>query len=244
MNTIIFLRSYAADLPWVPYALRSIHKFVSGVRDIIISVPEEDLQAFKGLNLAVEKLVQSKVPTGAMDPYLGQQLDKLMADEYTNADYILYWDSDCIAIRPFKPHDLLVERRPRCLMTPYSKLVKPDGSSDTPWQAVTEKAVDHTVEFEFMRSHPFIVSWFALGEFREFMQNTHGCSVGEYIAKQPGRSFSEFNALHAWAYYRAPHLFYWWNTEIDGVPEPLVKQWWSWGGITPEIRAEMERILA
>ncbi len=32
MITDIFLRSYASDLPWVRYALRSLQKFVTGIK--------------------------------------------------------------------------------------------------------------------------------------------------------------------------------------------------------------------
>lgn len=245
MTTDIFLRSYAGDIGWVPYALRSIQKFVTGIREIVIVVPANDYALFKSLNFTREVLYPSKLKPFE-DDYLGQQSEKLQADFYTQADYILYWDSDCIATRKFTPDDLCVERKPRWLMTPYSKLVKPDGSPDTPWQPVTEKAIANSVEHEFMRAHPFIVPWDALSAFRRYMQSTHGCSIGEYIERQPGRSFSEWNAIGAWAYYNdnAHDLFYWWNTETDGVPEPVIKQHWSYGGITPEIRAEIERILA
>ncbi len=176
---------------------------------------------------------------------MDQMQDKLMADLYTGADYILYWDSDCIAVKPFSPADLFVDRTPRWLMTPYSKLITPDGKPDTPWQPITEKAIVHSVEHEFMRAHPFIVPWEALGMFRRFMQSTHGCSVGEYIERQPGRSFSEWNALGAWAYLNARELFYFWDTTgPEGVPEPVIRQFWSYAGITPDIRAEIDRILS
>lgn len=245
MTVDVFLRSYSADLPWVPYALRSLHKFVSGIQDVVIVVPEKDLAVFKSLNFTREVIYPSKLQT-FRDDYMGQQADKLMADYYTEADNILFWDSDCIAIRKFSPEDLMIDGKPRCLMTPYARLVNADGKPDTPWRPITEKAICCPVDYEFMRAHPFIVPWGVLPDFRKFMQTVHGCSIGEYIEKQPGRSFSEFNALHAWAYYYpvARDLFYWWNTETDGVPQPVIKQHWSYGGITPEIRAEIERILA
>ncbi len=246
MTCDVFLRSYAGDLAWVPYALRSLQKFVTGIRDIIISVPEEDLPAFKTLNLVKERLVKSEVPTGAMDPYLGQQADKLRAYHYTNADQVLFWDSDCIAVRLFSPLDLMIDDKPRWLMTPYSKLVHADGTPDTPWQPITQKAIGKpVVDFEFMRAHPVLAPREALFGFAQFMQATHGgATLEEYIAKQPNRQFSEWNALGAWSYYHWPYYFSFWNTEEKGVPEPFVLQSWSWGGLTPEIREKFERILA
>ncbi len=245
ITTDIFLRSFSGDLAWVPWALKSIAKFVTGIRDIIIVVPANDYDRFKSLNFTRELLCSSRLEP-FKDDYLGQQADKLMADLYTDADCIIYWDSDCIATRKFKPEDLFVDGTPRWLMTPYSKLVKPGGSPDTPWQPITEKAIAHPVAFEFMRAHPFIVPWDALSAFRRFMQSTHGCSVREYIEKQAGRSFSEWNALGAWAYYdeKAHDRFYWWNTETDGVPEPFVHQFWSWGGLRNAEREALEKFLS
>lgn len=242
--TSIFLRSYAADIKWVPYALRSIHKFVTGISEIIISVPQEDFDRFKSLSLTREKLMMSKVATAAMDPYLGQQYDKLIADQYTNADMILYWDSDVIAIRQFEPYDLTVVGEPRCLMTPYSKLVDSNGAPATPWQPIVQKALGHPVQYEYMRSHPFLVPRAALQGFRDYMLATHGKSLGAYISEQPNRSFSEFNCIMAWAHHHQPDLFFWWNTEELGVPQPFVKQRWSYSGLTDDERAEMEKELA
>lgn len=246
MKTDIFLRSYAGDIAWVPWALRSIHRFVNGIRDIIICVPANDYLQFKKLNLTRERVVSSKLDH-MMDGYMAQQADKLRACFYCedDTDQILFWDSDCVATRPFNPEDLMVLEKPRLLMTPYSKLVDESGKAATPWEAITSKAVGYPVEFEFMRAHPLLVPRFTLLAFRQFMVNLHGVSVDDYILGQPGREFSEWNALGAWAWNYAPsETFSFWNTETRGVPEPFVRQFWSWGGITPEIKDEMERLLA
>ena len=244
MTTDIFLRSYSGDIAWVPWALRSLDRFVTGIRNIIIVVPANDYEKFKGLNLTREILCSSKFAGPGLDDYLVQQIDKLCADSYTDADQILFFDSDCIAIRKFSPSDLLLIGRPRWLMTNYRELVKADGTQATPWKAVTEKAVKREVEFEMMRMHPFLVTRAALDSFQEFMARTHNKKLDQYILEQPNRAFSEWNALGAWAYYFAnPRPFSFWPTDIS-IPEPFVRQFWSWGGLTPEIQAEMEKLLA
>ncbi len=242
MTTDIFLRSYSGDILWVPYALRSLQKFVTGIRDIIVCVPGKDIAQFSALHFTREKLVPSWFPD--VEGYMDQMRDKLLSFLHTDADAILFWDSDVIAIRPFSPADLLIDGKPRWIVTPYSKLIKADGTPDVPWRPITEKAIGRSVEVETMRMHPLMATCQALESFHEFMVKKHGKPLGEYIAEQPYREFSEFNACGAWAFYYAPHLFSWWNTEEKGVPEPFVLQKWSYGGITPEIRAEFERILA
>jgi hypothetical protein len=237
----LFLRSYSGDIAWMPYALRSLHRFVTGIRDIIVVVPANDYALFKHLNFTREILASSRFEE--RDGYMDQMLDKLLAFLYTDADTILFWDSDVIAIRPFSPTDLLIDGKPRWLITPYAKLVNADGTPAVPWRPITEKAIGCEVEYEAMRSHPLMATSEALIAFRQFMENTHKMSLGEYIAKQPTREFSEWNALGAWAFYYRPDLFAFWHTDVS-VPEPFVRQFWSWGGLTPEIRSEMEKLLA
>jgi hypothetical protein len=244
MTTTLFLRSYRQDLKWVPHALRSIQKFVSGLTEIVLSVPASDMPAFQQLNLTRERLVTSRVQPGRLHGYLDQQLDKLMADEYTGSDYILFWDSDLIACRPFDAADLMLDGKPRCLMTPYSKLVKADGRAAVPWQPITEKALGHGVEYEFMRQHPMMAPREALQGFRQYMQQQHQLPLADYLAKQPSRAFSEFNALFAWCYHHRPDLMTFWDTVTQGLPAPFAVQFWSYSGLTPDERAKIERILA
>lgn len=242
--TDIFLRSYRNDASWIPFALRSIDRFVSGVRHLIIAVPDEDLEIFRELGLTRERLVASRISTDAMNPYLGQQADKLSAHLYSDAEYFLFWDSDVVAIRPFNPGDLMIDGKPRCLETPWDKLVNPDGTPATPWRPIVERALGHPVSKERMRAHPMMAHRMALIGLRDYMQKIHHVPLVDYIASQPNREFSEWNVLHSWAADHAPEFFTFWDTEKEGVPEPFVKQYHSWSGLTPEIRAEMERILA
>ncbi len=241
MATDIFLRTYAADLEWVLRSLRSLDKFVTGIKDIIICVPANDYALFKNLNLTREILVSSKFEDH--EGYMDQMRDKLLAFLHTDSDTILFWDSDVIAVRPFSPTDLLIDGKPRWLITPYSKLINSDGTPAVPWRPITERAIGCSVEYETMRSHPLMATTESLFEFRNFMENKHGTSLQEYIARQPYRQFSEWNALGAWAYYYAPEYFSWWNTEEKGVPEPFVKQYWSYSGLTEDERRQIEEIL-
>lgn len=245
MKTALFIKTYRGDFPWLGYCLRSITKFVTGVDEIVIAVEKDEARELSKLGLTRERI--EIVPRYAKDGYLDQQIHKLLAYHYTPAERVLFFDSDCIAIRPFCPDDLTIEGIPRVLMTPYAKLIDEKGNPATPWQPITAKVLrrhPESVEYEFMRSHPFLVPRVALAGFSLFMREEHGMTQADYIAAQPGREFSEWNALHAWAYYHFPYHFEFRNTEIHGVPEPFVKQFWSYSGITPEVRDEMERLLA
>lgn len=239
MTVDVLIKTYRDDFDWLRYCLRSIHKFVTGVREIVVLVPKGDVDLFRCLGLTRERMV---VSAEHGDGYLWQQREKCYADIYTDADMVLFMDSDLICTRPLSPEKLMICGKPRWLVTPYSKLVNANGHPVTPWQEITERALGHPVEFETMRCHPFLVPRELFQRVRDFMRELHGMDLSDYIMGQGGRKFSEFNLLGAFAYYHAPHLFHWMNTE-HFLPAPFVNQYWSYGGVTPDIRAQIESAL-
>ena len=69
--------------------------------------------------------------------------------------------------------------------------------------------------------------------------------ISDYVRNQPQRSFSEFNALGAYAYKFNHDKFAWVDTQGDefALLPPCARQFHSWGGITPEVEKELGTIL-
>lgn len=236
MRHEIFIRTYKGDIEWLQYCLRSLKKFGSGFDRIRIVAPIYQLETFKAAGF-------SDVETCPVyhDDYLGQQITKLYADTYTGTDCtVTYVDSDCFFTRPFHVDDLLDSiGRPVFLMTPYSKI-----GNDVPWRPITESALKCEVEFEFMRRLPITVRAVDIKDFRDWFRQVHGKSVETYVSQQPHRSFSEFNVLGAWLYSTRTNEYAWLHTEQEQLPEVVLRQGWSWGGLTPEGKQDMEALLA
>jgi hypothetical protein len=243
MTNDLFIKSCAKDVEWLKYSLRSIQKFCTGFRDVVLLFPKEEKDALVPLNLKSEK-VHYTLESG--DRYLWQQVEKLRAYAYSDAQFFTYVDSDVVFTKPVCPKDLFFEGKPIILYTPYSVLVKKDGTPDTPWQPITEAALKRPVEYEFMRRHPMTANRYLLMEFQAFMRGTHGKEPEDYIMEQKNRAFSEFNALFAFDYYdnvcheRSSHFF---NTEPPPIPPPVARQFWSWSGVGEDERRQMEEIL-
>jgi hypothetical protein len=225
----IFIRSYRADFPWLVYCLRSIAKFAKGFGKVHICVPVTDVDGVPvGTNEEVHFV------NAWEDDYLGQQSDKLYADMYCNAPYILCLDSDCIFTKEIRPEDLFVDGKPVWL---YEKV----PSQDTPWTQITHDAIGWEPEYEFMRRHPFLFERQALRDFRNYMFNRHNKALNVYIKERPYRSFSEFNAYGAWCYKEKNLLYKWLHPSEFHC---IANQEWSWGGLTEEIKVKLENILA
>lgn len=247
----IFIKTYPPDWPWFTYCHTSCLKFATGFRRIYVvagAPNHEGMQLRKPIGVGPDWIetptdIDFTMGYGMVEPsvdgYLIQQVVKLHADKYTDADYILFTDSDTIFTQPVTPETYFTHGLINWMITPYAK-------TDTPWQPMIEKFLGIPVEFETMRRHPQMVPRWLLIDMREFCEKQHGVPLDKYVMSQPYREFSEFNALGAFAYYFHHDKFNWINTEevaADQLPPLTVLQKYSHDGLTPQIEAEFEAIL-
>lgn len=227
----IVVKSWPGDYEWLSYCLRSIQKFCTGFNDIIVMLPRSH-----PLTLTAETVVLLDAKEG----YMEQQVAKLNADKHTQADYILNFDSDMIFTRPITPDYFFKDEKPIWVMTPWKDIGIKDKRT---WFHVMAKCLLECPPAEFMRKGAVIYPSELLTAFRGNIRLLHEMGVDEYVMSQPGHEFSEYNCLGFFAWLYQPRVFHWHDTSVDGVPDWPWKQYWSYGGITDEIRAEMEGIL-
>ena len=244
MRHHIFIRSYRGDLPWLKYSLRSLLRFASGFDSIVLTFPARDwfhFHAMIGREFGHIPALKLRAVPWFPNDYIGQQNTKLHADLYTGLDgAITFWDSDAVATGPLRP-DLLYDRgKILYLLTPYEAL-KADAVDV--WQKSTEKWLGQPVENEFMRRLPITVYGPHLTELRQWFRRRHGRPLWRALLSVKGHAFSEFNLMGAWIYQHHRESYRWLNTlEEQAAPLPC-RQFWSWGGFTPEVTAELETLL-
>jgi hypothetical protein len=224
----IFIRTYAKDLEWLKYCLRSIHKYVDGYRDIIISIPDKDAHLLKEFNLTKERVVSWKPKS--KDGYIDQQINKLMAHTLTDADYILYVDSDVCFYRQIDvAKEYFVNGKPYLMKTNYNLV----GDAIC-WKKPTEEILGFELEYEYMRRIPCLYSIITLASLDKLVN----CSK---LAKL--NRLSEFNLIGAYVDHYENHLYHIIDTEKDEIPKECAKQLWSWSGCNEEDRQKMEELL-
>lgn len=234
MHVDLFIRTYRNDLEWLGFALKSIHKYVTGYRNIIIAIPEDQVHLLS--HLTQERVVGVK---DLADGYLGQQLTKMQAWQLTDADAIVFWDSDVVATRHidvrteyFKDDKIILYK------TRYSSINK--SGHECPWQPITAKALGFTPEWEYMRRMPLVYWVETLTRCEQFMVALHKSSLEHYVKTRPFREFSEFNVLGAFAEAQTPERYAFVDTESIDMPPCAVDQMWSWGGLTNEVKIKLE----
>lgn len=232
----ILIKSYPHDYERLSYCLRSLAKYATGFRNIIVVHPAGNAPAFLSLPAFWNIPITLKPVVENGDGYLFQQAVKASAHEWSNADYILHIDSDCFVVEEITPELFMREGKPIWYMTDYKK-------TSVPWKPIVEKFLGPPVEYEFMRRLPFLCTRKLHLELSKFCEATHGMRLTDYILSQSNREFSEFNALGAFAFAKLRHDFFWIDTEREELPALSMIQYWSHEPLTDDKKAEFENIL-
>jgi uncharacterized protein DUF6492 len=237
MKCDIFIRSYFKDLEWLGYCIASIHRFCAGF-GLVVVLPRSSLTWLKRFNIDFGN-ARVEVCQDYRDDYLGQQVTKLNADKYTDAEFICHVDSDCIFTEPCKPEDLMVEGKSRMLIRPLQSL-----GHYRPWHQSTRDFLKFPVEYDFMVYPPFTFPRKLYEAVRNHAVNQHGVNLEEYVISRPPRGFSEYNVLGAYAYEHCKDDFSWLLVDEVNAQVQFCQWYWSWGGLTKDIRKEIKSILA
>lgn len=235
MTVDLFIRTYDKDLKWLIYCLRSISKNLTGYRKIIICIPENQRHLLDNWGLTNEKIVTCPIYN---DDYLGQQVSKIYAYEHSDADVIMFVDSDLIFHTPMDVSEYFKGDQIQSYKTDYSKV---DGAIC--WKPVTEKALGIELKYEMMRRHCFLYYRDTLSGCVDEFKNRTGQELKDYIIEQPWRQFSEFNYVSAYADMIKDPRYNFQDTETIEMPVNKVKQYWSWSNMTHEERLEIEELL-
>jgi hypothetical protein len=214
MSIDIFYKTYHQDKKWLEYSLRSLSKFVTGYRNIVILVPINDKRYFESIVLPERATIQYVKEYGT--GYLYQQLCKIQAHKYTDAEFILFSDSDLIFDHPINLQDFIADGKPEILYTSYDKV----GDAIC-WKEPTETFIKEPQEFEWMRRNALIYHRSTLVNIEKYEPNL------EYIIMTSQR-FSEYNAIgaYAWKYEREKYNFV--NTDTWEYTRPKAIQYHSY----------------
>lgn len=222
MQTVdIFIKSYRKDFVWLYHALRSITKNVQGYNNVILLIPESDKHEFDTRILPERTLIHYVSDEG--NGYLRQQYYKLTAYKYSNADYILFGDSDCFFDHPIDLQDFIADGKPEILHTSWDKV----GDAIC-WKAPTERIMEEPVHFEFMRRNTCIYHKSTLVDLHKWQPNL------ESIVMKSGH-FSEFNLMGAYAYKFERDKYNFVNTEDWEYTPPKAVQIWSHASKEPGV---------
>ena len=229
MITDLLIKSYPKDFEWIKYCLQSIKKRVKGYGTLHIIIPEGTEKDFYAINKEFPEQTNVHIVKEEGNGYIWQQYIKMSAFNYSNADQIVFVDSDNI----FQVDTDFSEyiEKPLILMTDYSKV----GDAIC-WKPVVDDIFNRDVRYEFMRRHPFIFHLSTLRNLSAWL----GSDLKDFVMKR--NRFSEFNVIGAYAYYYEPDRYIFLDTDNWTYTKPLVRQFWSLDGIAKNME-EINNLL-
>lgn len=212
----LFIRTYPGDAAYHEKCLASIDKFCTGFRNTV---------------------VVNKTDRSPRIGYLQQQVDKLHADTWTDADYVLITDSDTLFKTPVTPETYFRDGKPIWLHTPWDLVIKALPST-AKWKRVMQEFAGVEPEHEFMRRQPFMIPAWLLKDLRQWCVFQHTRALADYVMNS--HWFTEYNVLghHAWRFHH--DRFHWIDTSKDELPELTVHQFRTLG--RNPIEADLEEI--
>jgi hypothetical protein len=226
---VIFIKTWKNDLKWLKYCLKSIDKYGSGFEVLIVA--DWDCKSEIESWSLTKEVVHYCRPN--FDGYLYQQYIKLRAFDYTDSEFILFMDSDCIFTEPTKPEDFFTDGKPNMLMTPYEDI--PEVMF---WKEATDKATGLDVKYEFMRRNGLVYHRSTLVG----LWLSYSDKFFNQLKRTKNRQFSEFNIIGAYAFEFEQEKYNFVNTR-DSIPHHPVKQFWSWSGLNEQDIEELNKHL-
>ena len=221
----VVIRSYFRDFHWLQLALASIHAFLRGYRQVLLIIPESSADRWK------ESLIPNGLPLRLVtcedyiDDYLGQQVSKLYADEFTDADYLVHLDSDCVFVRPTVVwQDLFREEKPIHIYRNRSIRPTIDG-----WRNSIPIVLGINTNREFMVTLPAVYPRKIYVELRQFVMIRHGLKLSSLVLAQRPDQFSEFSVLGAYAFEYMQYYFTWIEAETESLADWPCIQFWGRG---------------
>lgn len=224
----LFVRSYPGDFNWLAHSVKSMSKNLHNISEKILVVPASCTYIptyirnfFDNIHFVHE----------THEGYIQQQIDKVRAYKYCSSDYILFSDSDCIYYNQFDAEQKLQDGKVLLPKTRY-ELVE----SAIIWKEITYMTTGIMPDYEYMRCFPIMHH----REVLEWLDSDN--HYNSYLSVVKNRELSEFNALGIIAETHFKHRYIFLDTETTDVKIQTAKQYWSWGGITKDIRQELRSV--
>ena len=234
MKTIdIFVRTYAKDYAWLVFLWKSILKHgVTGFRRIVVVHPPGQPQSppppFPHVIIAEDRIHHTD--------YYGQMITKLQAHLYSDADEIVFVDSDNVFVAPV---DFETYRAPLYVL-PWE-----ESGAAICWKRATEEMLGFVSPYETMQGFPVVYPRDFIAEVYNHLGGINRLTslIDNWIPRWGDHPIIEFDAWGNYAVERCPERFWSMRTDDPQRPPPVVRQFWSHAGVDdPAVRAELGRM--
>jgi hypothetical protein len=248
MITDIFIKTYHKDFVWLEWCLKSIKKFASGFRNIIIVteddgnvVPNDYLRIIpvKVFYVAFPDKTPSVVEHGV--GYLWQQYIKLTWYNYSDADAVLILDSDEMLTRRTTPENFKFNGKSVWYYREWK-----DAGDGICWKAPTDRLLQIDTKYDAMRITGFLLNKETTLNLKKYLcERNDTQDIWDIFVKLDMATCSEFNLFGSYILLSNDETYHKsFKDDISNSFNNTIKKDWSWGGMNEEIIAERCKILS
>ena len=254
--TDIFIKTYPGDFIWLEFCIRSIEKFVTGFRDIVIvtdSGTELKIDSNLPIKIFYEDLPNETHPCPVGIGYAWAQSVKLNWTKYTDANYILQIDSDTMFTDKIDMSYYHIDGKFKWFYREWSEA----GEG-----IIHRVPTDFFIKRESTRDHMPAPTWFFSRKTTELFQNWINENWGgiwnylnvharqlwtmnldfhsNHIDTHKGWGSCEYHMYGNFIEFFYPEEYQLVHSSQYGVP---IRQSWSWGGLKEDEIKFREELL-
>ena len=246
--TDIFIKTYHKDFMWLEYCLKSIKKYASDFRNVVVVSDNVQHRIPSNLlNIVPITVFYVNLPTNAPTfiehglGYLWQQYIKMTWYNYSDADEVLVLDSDEMLTEFTTPNSFKTDGKYHWLYRSWE-----EAGNGICWKDSTEFLLNKKSNYEAMVITGFILQKETLIALKNHICSIHRTNdIWDILVNYNMKTCSEFNLIgnfiHSFGRVEYTKIFS--EHERKQVFNNTIKKDWSWGGITDTIRKEKEEIL-
>jgi hypothetical protein len=258
----ILIVTYAKDFPWLELARKCIARHGSGFSGITIVVPRHDRNPEHPI-MGKERMwngIRERWVFFDEEPgkgFLHHEAMMARADELVPAGtkYVMHMDADCMMKMSNSLEDYFLNDKPIYIWRTWDSLSSPDPRDPTRkvvsdcimWKEPTAKQVGFHSDAYTMCRHPTVFPIEFYKPYREHISAHHRMPFMDYMLSGERNSHPQdrldFTAFGQFAKKFMEDKFHWINCATEEYPADRMRAYWSHGGISPEIRAEIESFL-
>jgi hypothetical protein len=250
MTVDVVYITYRKDLSWICYSMQLLYKHLRGAFGVIVRAEENCKDVINTWGLPVKYYYTEPWSDG----YAFAMYQKLIADQYSQADVIMLLDSDHILLEPAHIDDFLDQGKP---IVRYRNWDEDPNDSDLTvgqriWSPPIERTMGMQLDKNYMVGPPFMFWRETFTGVRTRVEEVTGLPFHDAIYSdahydykkflQHPMKFCDYEALGLYAakfepdrYVLKPHL--------RGAPWPF-RVYWSHGDWTPNLQAKLDALLA
>lgn len=245
-----------SELDWLDYSLRSWFKWCKGFQGLTIAHPNHEMHLFvpfaKKYDIRLHGYDEVKGKG-----FVQHQAMLALADTFlpSATTHVLSFDADCIWKMETTPMDYFHNDKPIYKVRPYESLISVDPKNpNSPiisdcyqWKIPTERQLGFKTEIYSMLCHPTILPIGFYPKYRAQVESVHKKSLLQFHLDGQNafpQNVMDWTAMGAFAYAKMHNEFTWFNCETEEYPQDRLISFWSHGSTTPEIKAQMEKLIA